>query len=101
MIRGVTEDWGANPGLNWPERLGAGDVVVDLDGNVAVVVWIRDCSPDSNPPRWEVYLAHATPGGVDVDLTEPWLLRPAPELYYEAERLGLFSELPDPPSSQP
>jgi hypothetical protein len=85
--------WIGDPALKWNERFRAGDVVRLASGEVAVVHDIKDCSPDGQPPRWEMYLVHRTGAGViDVDIFDPWAATPDPsdQARAEAQALGLL-----------
>ena len=56
----------SDPYFDWSTVFELGDVIVLPDGRVGVIRDIQDCSEDSRPPCWEMYVVYETqPGQVD------------------------------------
>jgi hypothetical protein len=89
----VTDGRG-DPFFDWSRVFHERDVVRLPDGRLGVAVAPDDCSEDSNPPDWEMYVESRDRLGNDT--TGYWRCRdctPASDALSraEAERLGLFS----------
>jgi len=89
----VTDD-PRDPFYDWSRVFHGRDVVRLPDGRIGVVVALDDCSEDSNPPEWEMYVDFRDRRGNDD--AGYWRCRdctPTPDAANraEAEQLGLFS----------